>query len=1040
MKSQGISILPKVIVRTPLLEWDDLESFFRCINNEQVAEKLRSTFSDPLIQEALFIASAELHRNLLLWLDYKLVNKKDEQKLLLSLTKYFLRMCSRCTPFGIFANLSVGSWDNASSFIFAAKQQIVKKTSIDFEYIYSIKDSILKTNLNTIRKLKLYTNTSIYQVGTQYKFIDSFFNSHVRTLGISRASHTEYLERVVNEARNGIYLHPLLELLKNFGVNKTEASKYIHLLLEKQILVTELEPTLIEGNYFDKLLDILTERKISKHAKAFLKVKNVLKELDSKIGCDISEYDSLRFENDVYNVQVKNVFQVDSFRPTIHSTLDNNIAKSIAKGIEILNKLSRKSKDTDIDVFKRKFIEKYQDQYVPIMEALDYEIGINYSSASTYDNTPLLKQLNFHQSSSVMKLEWDEIDRFLLRKLLDANQFHKSEVCLTGDDLKRFESNWQHVPFTFSVLVSAVNLDDRVGDFINVLGAAGSSAVNLISRFTHLDASIGKLADEIIEKEVSQEHITAEILYVPDYTRAGNILQKRFERSYEIPFLTIPSSNQSKKIYLDDILVRVVDNRFELKSKSLDKNIVIKSCSPYNHRLGTHPVFHFLGDLQYQGLRWPLIFDWGPLQSDYTFLPRVRYENIVLSPATWFFTVKDFEHIVNEENDRISNIQNFCLKWKLPDLIAVAANDNHLPLDLSSIHGIEVLYSILKKGQNVKIIECYRPQHLFKNDTEDKRYSNEVLCLFKKDAKDAVTVKQPLSENKKDEVIRSFMPGSEWVYFKIYTGTNGADLLVKELFSKLSDKLIQSNLVDKWFFIRYSDPNYHLRVRFHLKDIQRFQEVILLFNDYLSPYVSNKIIAKVQLDSYERELERYGSDLIELAESIFFIDSLFVSHAIKYIGGCKKPEEVRWLFALKSVDGLLNDFNYELDDKIRLISYLDKNYRNRNLAEGLNKKQRDLREKIISVIEEREKDEIWTTLYQLIKLRSKQNNALLASDIRENLKTNNVNFMASSIHMLINRLCLSRPNHHEAVFYDFLYKYYKSCRAQSMTKKKSVIL
>jgi len=47
----------------------------------------------------------------------------------------------------------------------------------------------------------------------------------------------------------------------------------------------------------------------------------------------------------------------------------------------------------------------------------------------------------------------------------------------------------------------------------------------------------------------------------------------------------------------------------------------------------------------------------------------------------------------------------------------------------------------------------------------------------------SLTVKQPLSENTKDEVIRNFMLGSDWVYFKIYTGKNGADLLVKELFS-----------------------------------------------------------------------------------------------------------------------------------------------------------------------------------------------------------------------------------------------------------------
>ena len=76
---------------------------------------------------------------------------------------------------------------------------------------------------------------------------------------------------------------------------------------------------------------------------------------------------------------------------------------------------------------------------------------------------------------------------------------------------------------------------------------------------------------------------------------------------------------------------------------------------------------------------------------------------------------------------------------------------------------------------------------------------------------------------------RTFIPGSEWIYFKIYTGTKTADAILKnELYGFVSE-MLKNKVIDKWFFIRYNDPDFHIRLRIHLKEkrfLLRFQHFL----------------------------------------------------------------------------------------------------------------------------------------------------------------------------------------------------------------------
>ena len=57
------------------------------------------------------------------------------------------------------------------------------------------------------------------------------------------------------------------------------------------------------------------------------------------------------------------------------------------------------------------------------------------------------------------------------------------------------------------------------------------------------------------------------------------------------------------------------------------------------------------------------------------------------------------------------------------------------------------------------------------------------------------------------------MTGDKWLYYKLYCGVRISDSLLTDLVLPLVIKLTTESLIEKWFFIRYSDPENHIRLR-----------------------------------------------------------------------------------------------------------------------------------------------------------------------------------------------------------------------------------
>lgn len=122
-----------------------------------------------------------------------------------------------------------------------------------------------------------------------------------------------------------------------------------------------------------------------------------------------------------------------------------------------------------------------------------------------------------------------------------------------------------------------------------------------------------------------------------------------------------------------------------------------------------------------------------------------------------------------------------------------------------------------------------------------------------------------------------------------------------------------------WFFIRYGDPQWHLRFRIHAERRWLSTMLVPALQRTAEPLLRDGCIWKIQLDTYEREVGRYGgAGGIELAEAIFEADSDAVLSIVQLLGA-HGTADARWRLALRGMHLLLLDFGFDVAERLKIL-------------------------------------------------------------------------------------------------------------------------
>lgn len=1050
------------LLRTPLLPLNVLEQFDG-LAHAQLNQRLKIIFSDPYLQEAIYIASPELYQEFEKWQEGKLADGKEVNKLLLSLFRYVLRMSSRCTPYGLFAGCALGEVAENTGISLGDPVEHKKHCRLDMNYVAELSSAISQVP-EIQEQLMYYPNNSLYKIAGKYRYAEFTIKNKFRRYHLSAIDSSDYLETILNCASHGATLPTLTQSIVSDVISYTEANEFVMELLQNQILVSELEPTITGEEFFSRFIKRLSTLN---HTDAITQKLRRIHQLLQQPSGGIEKYlqTHVIVRELLPETNMKDLVQTDLFLSTHQNTIGFGAIAEIQHHLEKLWSLSRLTSNTDLEDFCKAFQERYDQQEVPLVLALDAETGLGYGAYSDgqADHSPLVDDIIAGKVSEPKTIAWSKLHDFQLKKLHSCLRENLREIEITDKDLADLkETETLSIPDSFHIIgtiLARTNEDIDKGDFqFEWHHCGGPSVANLMGRFCHGNEKLTEKIKECLQQEeqCNPEFIYAEVIHLPE-ARTGNVLLRPELREFEIVFLGRGSVDSDKQIPLTDLMISVQGETVILRSKKLNKRIIPRLSTAHNFSAGL-PAYKFLCDLQFQQLHSATGWRWT-IGNEEPFLPRVRYQKIILSKSTWILNKKDYPELTEKSANAETNPIVYTLLFErirkqlgLPQHILLVEGDNALPINLNSESCVYILTTTLIKKEHVELQECLTtPDSCFVHGPNGL-HTNEVIIPFKtvdnKNVAKEVELKEehlPTASMQINGLINkpefegtktNFITGSQWLYIKIYCGTSSAERILKEVITPLTRKLLKENKIEKWFFMRYADPKPHLRIRFHNSRIKGFWKTVLeRLHRALEVSIDNSLAYRIQLDTYEREIKRYGVRTIGITEDIFYYDSEAVIRCINLLGG-EEGEKYRWLLAARGLDILLEDFDYDLISKAALIKKLQLGFfkefgGDKTLSDQLNNKYREYMRLISSFLDEsRDEENGITEVTGIFNMRSQKIHEA-AEKIRE-LQDSEAGIhsfdqlVPSYIHMFLNRMLLSNQRKHELVIYHFLSKYYES--------------
>lgn len=885
------------VLRAPLLPFDE---FVDWSTGSSPGDRLAAMLNRPDLLDALHVASPSLAAA---------VAGRDaarRERAVPAMVSYFTRLCTRPTPFGLFAGVTVGQAGEATCLTLPGLEGLRRRSRLDMEYL-----ALLVTELegdSEVRRLLTWSpNATLRRAGQRWHFVAGRLDGAHRSYDLVAVDDTAALAAVVERAGRGATVAELVRRLVDGGGHEDDAESFVAQIIVGQLLVSDLELRLTGDEPLDELITALGRHPHTRTASVAAQlgaVRSALAAIDAGgLGAAPVDYERVQaLLPPVTGIDSAHLFQVDMARPA-SVRLGPAARAELRRAIDVLARLARPATSQDPLVrFRDAFIERYGDRWVAVAEALDPETGIGFGHDADEDLPSLVRGMPF-EASPPREATFGTREAFLVAKLTAALEAGATEIVLDESDLDALAS--PSPPPLADALEVVATLAARSpesidrGEFRLVVRAIlGPPGVSLLGRFCRLDAELEQsVRDHLRDEEACRPAgVFAEIVHLPQ-GRAGNILSRPVLRRHEIPFLGRSGAGATAQIPFADLTVSVVAGRVRLWSQHLDREVVPRLTAAHDYTFRSLAAYHFLCALQDQGTPARLMWDWGPLASA-SFLPRVVSGRLVLARARWRLTGAEAQDVAGTRRAR-----------RLPRFVGLDDGDTEMVLDLDNPLSSRVL---ARRTAGATVVELYPgPAELCCAGPEG-RFIHDLVVPFVRTAPPSSVGAQPATIPKpaptpQRPVRRSFPPSSEWCYAKLYTGPATADRVLIDVVGALVEGVVRRDLAQTWFFVRYGDPSWHLRVRFQ----GDAGAILPLLEQTCAPALDDGRLWRVQLDTYEREVERYGGpEGIALSEQVFRHDSEAALALVRSV-----VADDRWKLALVAIDRMLSDLGFTPDYK-----------------------------------------------------------------------------------------------------------------------------
>jgi lantibiotic biosynthesis protein len=865
-----------VMVRTPLLPVQALDD---------------DRSADPRVRRALAVGAGELPE--------ALARSAHDARTAAKLQRYMIRMATRPTPYGAFAGVALAGWGECTDLEISDKPATVR-TRPDMGWLLDFV-SALEQREDVRSHLRWFANPSaILHAGRVFLTERTPVGAETQPGQPVSSRATGAVRRALELARKPLPYQDLVSELTGLpGATTEKAERLLAQLWEQTLLLTDLRPPLtgVEPAYY--VAQCLAG--IPAAAEEAAALTGLLEQLSGwdRLSADeaAADYPKLvALARSMHSATgLKDAFQTDMAVPLAGQRISRAVADEAARAAELLVRLSPHPSNASYwDTYRDTFAGRYgTDRDVPLLELLNPELGLG---APAHAAGPREKARDRILTDLAINAIRDrrhivELDESLISKL----------------QLKPLEQVPASLDMALFVIATSPSALDA-GDFQVVVGPNMGAPVagRVLGRFADL---LGPDAEDALraaaEAEAAGEpgKIWAEVTYLPRAGRMANVAVRPLVRDRELAFDTVAGTDDV--LPLNELAVGMRDNRLVLRWSVTGEEVVPCAGHMLNPQLAP-AVLEFLDGLSRFGRAVPMPFNWGAA-AGFPFLPRVQTGRVVLAPARWVLCPAD-----------LASFDEWRAHWHVPRYVYLSVTDNRLLLDLDDPGQVGQL-RIEARGKpedhQLTLSEALpAPSHAWLPGA-DGDYISELVVPVVRDSVERAAPRASPVVVRADQRLRPL--GTEWLFAKLYHApTFEQDLLVDHI-----RPFCREVAGDAWFFMRYADPEPHIRVRWSGHPDKLADELAPAVLRWANSLVSQEVCRRVTLDTYDREVERYGGpDGIELAEELFIADSV-ASLELLHLLDQKTVELDSSLLAVYTVDDLVRGLGLTDEEQDQLYHH-----------------------------------------------------------------------------------------------------------------------
>jgi lantibiotic biosynthesis protein len=893
------------VVRAPLLSLDAYRTL-------QIASDTDGSASlSAAARRALAVASPSL-------LDaQRAIGSKSTRssKVTSALLRYMTRMSTRPTPFGLFAGVAIGTWADSTGLTLAAAPRR-QRTRPDMEWLMNLVIE-LESIPEVRRQLRVVANSAALVRAGRVFLAEQTHRGQGAAAAVSVRA-TQIVRRALSAARQPIRFDELAArlLTQTPGATAEQVNRLLTELWLQTLLLTDLRPPLTVESPARHVVDRLSD--VPAAAAARERIQTLLDEAAlsdrAAIMDRMDRHDALVTKAAKIRRFERSALQVDSAVELADDHVSRRVGEETATAAELLLRLSPHPRGpAHLAMYRRQFVHRYGAQReVPLLELLDPNFGLGQLPGEVPAVPANLDPQKARRRAQALQE-------------LATNALHERTSSVVLDDamierLETWEAN-SRAPWSLDLYVSVAapsKAHVRSGDFAVVVepNVGAMSAGRALGRFADFVAGSNEALRRLAMREEASrpDVLFAELAYQPRALRLGNVSIRPNVRAYELAVGVSSGRDAAHTIALDELVVGVYEDRFRVRWTANGREVVPTAGHMLRSIRGP-AVCRFLSEVARDGCCQLTGFHWGGA-STFPFLPRVCRGRIVLSLAQWRYPPRASHDLaVHRREQFFAQLQRWREAWQVPQHVYLTAGDNRLLIDLDRPEQADEIRRALRarRLESVLLTEVFPDfDRAWVLDTHQRQFFTELVIPLVTRAPAISTDSAANSVPRLAERSNKHPLGSEWLYVKLYVARALEDDVLAGSARELIAKIISRGVAEQWFFVRYSDPEPHVRIRFRGAPHRLIHDLLPLLTDWTNSLMEHGSVRRFALDTYEQETERFGGPAgMRAAEALFAADSQAVLDLLEMTFA--EPRLVldtgpagRWLLAVLTVDALLD--------------------------------------------------------------------------------------------------------------------------------------